>query len=279
MKKATILVATTLALIAVPLPAKAEPVYTTITCTNGTFNVGWDNSNPAFADKGSITKFYCFIVHGTEYVSDTLTDPSLAWYNGVILEPTPEPTPEPSPEPTVEPTPAPLPVEPEPSVEPSPEPSVEPTPEPTIEPSPEPAPEPTQPPTPEPTPPTIEPEPTPEPSPEPSVLPTPEVPSATPEPSVEPSLPPIAPVEPTPTPEPSSEPPAVFEPEPEPTLEPELPAELAAIPLLGNIAGAVLDTLNALGQVGSDLDPETRKDAQELIVSSVIVSQIARRIK
>lgn len=270
MKKATILVATTLALIAVPLPAKAEPVYTTITCTNGTFDVGWDNSNPAFADKGSITKFYCFIVHGTEYVSDTLTDPSLAWYNGVILEPSPEPSPEPI-------------------VEPSPEPSVEPTPEPTIEPSPEPAPEPTQPPTPEPTPeptptpPAIEPsptpEPTPEPSPEPSVLPTPEAPSATPEPSVEPSLPPIAPVEPTPTPEPSSEPPAVFEPAPEATFEPELPAELAAIPVLGNIAGAVLDTLNALGQVGSDLDPETRKDAQELIVSSVIVSQIARRIK
>jgi len=41
----------------------------------------------------------------------------------------------------------------------------------------------------------------------------------------------------------------------------------------------VLDTLNALGQVGADLEPETRKAAQELVVSSVIVGQIARRIK
>jgi len=271
MKKATILVATTLALIALPSPAQAEEVFTTITCTNGTFDVGWDNANPAFAEVGSITGYYCSLVHGTEYVSDTLTDPSLAWYNGVILEPTP--TIEPSPEPTVEPSP-------EPSVEPSPEPTLEPSPEPTPEPEPAPVI-----PQPEIVPPVIEPSPapSPEPSPEPTVLPTPEAPSATPEPTVEPTKPTPAPIEPEPTPELSSEPstpPVVFEPEPtEPTAEPELPAELAVIPLIGNIAGAVLDGLNALGQVGADLDPETRKDAQGLIVSSVIVGQIARRIK
>ncbi len=281
MKKATILVATTLALIALPSPAQAEEVFTTITCTNGTFDVGWDNANPAFAEVGSITGYYCSLVHGTEYVSDTLADPSLAWYNGVILEPSPEPTIEPSPEPSVEPSP-------EPTLEPQPEPTVESAPvvsPPTLTPEPEPAPAPQ----PEPTivPPAIEPspEPTPEPSPEPTVLPTPEVPSATPEPSVEPTEPTPLPIEPEPTPEPSSEPPTppvVFEPKPEPTAEPELPAELAAIPLIGNIAGAVLDGLNALGQVGSDLDPETRKDAQEVVVATVVVGQIAsmtRRIK
>ncbi len=249
MRKATILVATTLALISFSLPAHAVQVMTSITCSNGTFTVGWDNSNTAFIGKGRIPQFYCLIVHRTEYVSDTLTNESLAWYNGVVIEPepSPEPTVEPSPEPTLEPTPEPT-VEPTPTPEPTPEPS------PTIEPTPEP-------------------EPSPEPSPEPTVLPTPEI-TQEPKPSVEP--------EPTPSPEPTVEPtpePSVEPTFPEPVSQPEVPQELAAIPLIGNIASAVLDTLNALGQVGADLEPETRKAAQELVVSSVIVGQIARRIK
>lgn len=268
MKKATILVATTLALTFVASPANAEQVQTTITCSNGTFDVGWDSSNSYFDGVGDIAQFYCFIVHGTDYVSDTLGDSLARYYLNTPPEPTPEPSPEPTPEvapepepsPEVsspelspEPTPEPAPVEPTPQpqpVDPNPEPSLEPTPEPTIEPTPEPSP--------------VEPEPKAEPT------PSPVEPTHTP--TEAPSEPPVEP-EPTSAPEPSPEAPTVFEP------EPEVPAELAAIPILGSVAVAVLDALNALGQVGSDLDPELRKEAQGLIVSSVIVGQIARRIK
>jgi hypothetical protein len=63
----------------------------TVTCNNGTFNVGWDNANQYFADKGNIAEYYCFIVHNTGYVSDTVQDPTLRWYNGI--QPTPSETP------------------------------------------------------------------------------------------------------------------------------------------------------------------------------------------
>ncbi len=55
----------------------------------------------------------------------------------------------------------------------------------------------------------------------------------------------------------------------------ELPAELAAIPLLGDIAGAVLEVFNNLGNVGADMSPETRERAEEIIVAAVIVGQVA----
>jgi hypothetical protein len=57
--------------------------------------------------------------------------------------------------------------------------------------------------------------------------------------------------------------------------DPVISSELAAIPLIGDIAGAVLDTFNAIGNVGADLTPEVREQAQETIVASVIVSNIA----
>ncbi len=271
MRKAALIAATTLALTFVATPANAEEVYTTITCSNGTFDVGWDSSNSYFDGVGDIAQFYCFIVHGTEYVSDTLGDSLARYYLNTPPEPTPEPSPEPTPEVAPEPEPSPevsspelspAPVEPTPEPQPAP---VEPTPEPqSVDPNPEPTPEPTIEPTPGPSP--VEPEPTPEPSLQPSPV------DPTPTPTEAPSEPPVEP-EPTSAPEPSPEVPTVFEP------EPEVPAELAAIPVLGSVAVAVLDALNALGQVGSDLDPELRKEAQGLIVSSVIVGQIARRIK
>ena len=55
----------------------------------------------------------------------------------------------------------------------------------------------------------------------------------------------------------------------------ELPAELAAIPLLGEAAGAALETFNAIGNIGADMSPAVREQAEEAVVASVIVGQVA----
>jgi hypothetical protein len=57
--------------------------------------------------------------------------------------------------------------------------------------------------------------------------------------------------------------------------DPELPAELAAIPLIGNVAGAVMDTFNAVGNIGADISPKERKKGQQVVVGTVIVGQMA----
>jgi hypothetical protein len=57
--------------------------------------------------------------------------------------------------------------------------------------------------------------------------------------------------------------------------DPELSAELAAIPLLGNVAGAVMDTFNAVGNIGADISPKERKKGQQVVVGTVIVGQMA----
>ena len=57
--------------------------------------------------------------------------------------------------------------------------------------------------------------------------------------------------------------------------DPEVPQELAAIPLLGDAAAAVLDAFNAIGNIGADIAPAVREEAQKVVVSSVIVGQIA----
>ncbi len=211
-----------------------------------------------------------------------------------VVEPTPEPTPEPTIEPIPEPTQEPVPVEPIP-VEPAPEvppvvplPPVEPTPiepipEPTIEPKPEV---------------TKLPEPTPEPAPEPTVEPVIEEevvvePKAEPEVKLEEMLE-IAPEELTDaqvellvenaeqvlaTAEPGSE---AYEQALDALAvaaesdDAELPAELAAIPLLGDVAGAALELFNDLGNLGADMAPETRERAEETIVAAVIVGQVAQ---
>ena len=55
-----------------------------VTCTNGTFTVGWDNANQYFQGKGNIAAYYCDVIHHTGYVSDNLTDPTLRYYQGVL---------------------------------------------------------------------------------------------------------------------------------------------------------------------------------------------------
>jgi hypothetical protein len=60
-----------------------------VTCTNGTFGIGWDNDNRYFEGKGNIAAFYCQVVHNTGYVSDNITDPQLRWYQGVVIQDSP----------------------------------------------------------------------------------------------------------------------------------------------------------------------------------------------
>lgn len=57
--------------------------------------------------------------------------------------------------------------------------------------------------------------------------------------------------------------------------DPELPEALAAIPLLGDVAGAVLGMFNALGNVGADMSPQVREQSEKVIIAAVIVGQIA----
>jgi hypothetical protein len=57
--------------------------------------------------------------------------------------------------------------------------------------------------------------------------------------------------------------------------DPELPAELAAIPLLGDVAGAVMDTFNSIGNIGADISPAEREKGQQIVVGTIIVGQMA----
>jgi len=58
--------------------------------------------------------------------------------------------------------------------------------------------------------------------------------------------------------------------------DPELSEELAAIPVLGAVAGEVLNVLNDLGNVGADMSPEQRERSEETVVAAVIVGQVAQ---
>lgn len=201
---AVVLVVIATSLFALPF-ANAEQAGANVFCSDGTnqqsFQIGWDNSNQFFADRGYIPRLYCeggYAPNGYRtYVSDDLANQSLGFYNGTLPEPTPSVEPSPSPEPT--PTQ-------------SPEPSPEPTPTPTVEPTPQPSPEPSASAP-------VEPTPTPsetatatvEPSPSPSSEPSPE---STPEPQPQQTPQP----EPSPQPSPSPVPEPVREPEP-PTAE------------------------------------------------------------
>lgn len=222
----------------------------------------------------------------------------------IIIQPTPTPTPAPTPEPTPTPEPVPTPTPepgPAPTPTPTPIPEPEPVPEPTpipVEPTPEPTPEPTVEPTPEPTP---EPEPTVEPEPEPTIEPEPE-PTPEPEPSILPEEPEevisdLLDVDPKELSDEQVEQLVeaaleTFEtaeqgsPEYEAALDAlyvaaqaddiVLDESIAAIPLLGNVAGAAVELFNALGNVGADMSPQQREKAEETVVAAVIVGQVAQ---
>jgi hypothetical protein len=246
-----------------PLPAYSAQALATVTCQNSVgetqqFGIGWNNENDYFLDKGNIPQHFCeggFAGEFTGFVSVVSLDGSeldsaLLYHPG--YSPTPSPSPEPSPTPSPEDTPSPVPTPDQ--VETTPEPSVEPSPEPTPEPTPEPSPEPT-----------VEPEPV---APAPPVEPTPE-----PEPTLNSPVSPVEPImpetSPSPTPTPENTPTPVLELETEQTLI----ENIAALPQLA------LEQIAKLGEnlrsIGSDLSPEVREQSQQVIVASVIVTQVA----
>lgn len=189
-------------------------------------------------------------------------------YTLPIIVPTPTPTETATPTPTPTPTKTPHP-RPTTTYTPKP-PVVTATPEPTITETPIETPTPTVVPTPSITPtevPTVEPTPpAPTPTEEPTPAPT-QSSKPTPEPSQEVTYP-------TATPEPSSTPEAP--PVEEQQDEVIVPEELAAIPVIGNIAGALVDGFNALNKVGSDMSPEVREKAKKEVIAAVIVTQVAQ---
>jgi hypothetical protein len=250
-----------------PLPAYAAQASALVTCENELgetqeFRIGWNNENDYFLDKGNIPQHFCeggfageftgFVsvlsLDGGELDSSLLYHPDYNPDSSPSPVPSPEPTPEVSPTPEViEPSPQPTPVE----VEPTPEPTIEPTPEPKIEPSPEP---------------TVEPQP--EPAPVPAVEPKPE-----PQPTLNSPVSPVEPItpetSPSPTPTPENTPTPIVEPE----AEQSLIENFAALPQLA------LEQIAKLGEnlrsIGSDMSPEVREQSQQVIVASVIVTQIA----
>lgn len=54
-----------------------------------------------------------------------------------------------------------------------------------------------------------------------------------------------------------------------------LDEELAAIPLIGNVAGAAVEVFNALGNAGADMSPQVREQSEKVVIAAVIVGQVA----
>jgi hypothetical protein len=226
------------------------------------------------------------------------------------VQPSPEPSPEPSTEPTpTEPEPSPTttpeptptdPVEPEPTETPEPSPTTEPEPEPTPEPTSEPEPEVTEEPEPE-----VSETPEPSPSPEPPIEEKPE--TIVPENEVEIKeeisaenieglVEELAEIQPQLLTEEQqtlivAAAMEVFadaeqgSPEYEAALDALLVVaqaddiildeELAAIPLIGNVAGAAVEVFNALGNAGADMSPQVREQSEKVVIAAVIVTQVA----
>lgn len=249
-----------------PTPAYGAQAWALVTCQDPDgnqrqFQIGWENTHDYFLDKGNIPQHYCeggYAGIYTSFVSafssdGSELDPALLYHPGYSA-----------------PTPVPDQVEPEPSPSPAPETEqvqrtedvsrdVERTEDVArpVEPSPEPVPvEPVAP---------IAPEPTPEPTPEP-------------EPSPEAPVRPIEPTKPpeviTPTPEPVEPPTSPTEPQvpTEPTPDAGLDNEPITIELALEAVGKLIDNLRS---IGSDMSPEVREQAQQVVVASVIVTQVA----
>ena len=251
-----------------PTPAYAAQAIATITCADSTGNqqsyaTGWNNENNYFMDKGNIAQHFCeggYAGQFTTFVgvvsSDgTELDSALLYHPGYLAPDPVDPTPSPEPVPETETTVRTDDVERTETVERTED--VARTEEVVREP------EPVAPVAP------IEPEPSPEPTP----TPTPE-----PEPSPTSPVKPVEPTKPpeviTPTPEPTEPPTSPTEPTipSKPTPEPVLPEETISIELALEAVGKLVDNLRS---IGSDLSPEVREQAQQVIVASVIVTQVA----
>lgn len=53
----------------------------------------------------------------------------------------------------------------------------------------------------------------------------------------------------------------------------ELPEALASVPLLGNVASAVLDAFNSVGNIGADMSPKQREQAKKEVVATIAIGQ------
>jgi hypothetical protein len=295
--------------------AQAAYANTTVICSDGTnqrsFQIGWDNSNIFFADKGYIPAFFCtggYALPYRTYVSDTLNGSPLGYYQGivpVVVEPTPvapsdtstatsetqtatadtststsdtstsssdtTTTTSQQETPTVTPQPT------DSSTVPSETTTVAPVDgsTATAEPAPQPAPIPAPPPV-------VEPTPEPEPVVPPEVEPSPE-PSPEPETPVEEELP--EPVEEDVDPVVETPEPPVVEEEESVTLDNGVvltQEQAVAIALIQDPVALVQElftnpgaALAALGQVGADMSPEVREESEKVIISAVIAGNIA----
>ena len=295
--------------------AQAAYANTTVICSNGTdqrsYQIGWDNSNVFFADKGYIPRFFCeggYALPYRTYVSDTLNGGPLGYYQGivpVVVEPTPvapsdtstatsetqtatadtststSDTSTSSSDTTTttnqQETPTATPQPTDSSTVPSETSTVAPVDGSTATSQPDPQPAPIPQPTP-----VVEPTPEPEPVVQPEVDPTPE-PTPEPETQVEEELPeqveePVDPVVETP------EPPIVDE-EETITLDNGVvltEQQAVAIALIQDPVALVQELFTnpaaafaALGQVGADMSPEVREKSEKVIISAVIAGNIA----
>jgi uncharacterized membrane protein YgcG len=57
--------------------------------------------------------------------------------------------------------------------------------------------------------------------------------------------------------------------------DPQVSEELAAVPVVGAVATAVLESFNALGNVGADMAPAVREEAEKTVIASVIATGAA----
>ena len=75
--------------------ANAVQVTADVTCarqdgTQQTFQIGWDNSNQFFANRGYIPRLFCeggYAGQFNVYISDSLSDSAYGYYNGVVPTP------------------------------------------------------------------------------------------------------------------------------------------------------------------------------------------------
>jgi len=247
-----------------PSPAYGAQAWALVTCQDPDsntrqFQIGWENTHDYFLDKGNIPQHFCeggYAGQFTTFVSavssdGTELDPALLYHPGYLAPDPVAPTPSPEALPQTETTVRTDDVERTETVERTED--VARTEETVREPEPV---VPVAPVAPAPTP-----EPTPEPEPSPKSPVSPVEPTKPPEvitPTPEPTEPPTSPTEPT---IPS-----------EPAPEPELPEETISIELALEAVGKLVDNLRS---IGSDLSPEVREQAQQVIVASVIVTQVA----
>lgn len=54
-----------------------------------------------------------------------------------------------------------------------------------------------------------------------------------------------------------------------------LSEELVAVPVIGAVAEGVVNAINFIGNVGSDMSPQVREKSEKIVVSAVVVAQVA----